>query len=479
MRHGRPSRNRKGLIITLVVVLIAGLGVAGTWFFFLRDTGDGGTTASTQTVVATRDPVIDPPVVAVPAQLQPVPADSGSVQNPAIVQQVLAPVLSTPAVGTLRGEIRDGATGEVLWSQGAGDPVEPASTLKLLLGTAVLTSMPPDTRFTTRIVAGPEAGDIIIIGGGDVTLSAAQTGVQSLYRNAPTIADLAAQVQASGYQVSRILVDNTYWSDDPLAIGWIESDIQGTAAVGRGYITRMEPLMVDADRLDPSLQDSRRTGEPSMTAARALARALGNADLPIEMGAEAAETDQQLAIVQSQPVSLLLAQALATSDNVLAEALGRQVAISRGAPPSFAGATDAVMIALEDLGIDTIGTRIYDVSGMSTENRVPTRVLAQLLQIAVSGDVPALDNLLTGLAVAGAPGGTLASRFAQPENMSGRGWVRAKTGSIGTTYGLAGYVTTIEGRSLVFALNSAGVSSATRPAQDTITAVLRNCGCGG
>lgn len=477
MRHGKPSKSRKGLVITLVVVLVAALGIAGTWFFFLRDNGDGGTTASTQTVIATRDPVIDPPVVAAPAQLQPVLADSGTKPDPAVLQQVMAPALSDPGLGTVRGEILDGATGEVLWSQGAGDPVEPASTLKLLLGTAVLTSMPPDTRFTTRIVTGPEPGDIIIIGGGDVTLSAAPTGVQSLYRNAPTVADLAAQVQASGYQVSRILVDNTYWSDDPLAIGWIEADITGTASSGQGFITRMEPLMVDADRLNPDTQNSRRTGEPSMNAARALARALGNPDLPIELGAQAAETDQQLAVVTSQPVSLLLAQALATSDNVLAEALGRQVAIARGAPPTFAGATDAVIIALEDQGIDTVGTRIYDVSGMSTENRVPTRMLAQVLQIATSGTVPALDNLLTGLAVAGAQDGTLRDRFNQPQNSFARGWVRAKTGSIGSTYGLAGYVTTVDGRNLVFALNSAGVSPATRPAQDTVAAMLRNCGC--
>ena len=47
------------------------------------------------------------------------------------------------------------------------------------------------------------------------------------------------------------------------------------------------------------------------------------------------------------PMSVLLAQALEKSDNVLAEALARQVAIARGAPPSFSGASAAIVEALD------------------------------------------------------------------------------------------------------------------------------------
>src|SRR5690606_32121608 len=104
--------------------------LAGTWFLFLRDTGDGATAGGTRTVVATRDAVMDPPIVAAPARLEPVLADNGKKPDPAALQAAIAPVVANPAIGTLRGEIRDGATGEVLWTQGAGDPVEPASTLK-------------------------------------------------------------------------------------------------------------------------------------------------------------------------------------------------------------------------------------------------------------------------------------------------------------------------------------------------------------
>ena len=118
--------------------------------------------------------------------------------------------------------------------------------------------------------------------------------------------------------------------------------------------------------------------------------------------------------VSSQPMSVLLAQALENSDNVLAEALARQVAIARGAPPSFDGASAAIIEALEDLKIDTIGVEMYDGSGISTKDRVPPAVLAQVVALAVKGETPALRNLLTGLPVAGVSG-SLADRFQDPD----------------------------------------------------------------
>ncbi len=183
-----------------------------------------------------------------------------------------------------------------------------------------------------------------------------------------------------------------------------------------------------------------------------------------------------IAQVSSQPMSVLLAQALENSDNVLAEALARQVAIARGAPPSFHGAAAAILEALEDLGIDTIGVEIYDGSGLSTKDRVPPAVLAQVVAMAVNGTPPALRNLLTGLPIAGVSG-SLADRFQDDASRAGAGWVRAKTGSLEVTYALAGYVPDVDGRLLVFAFVSNGVGPGTRPALDALAAALRGCGC--
>ena len=90
-----------------------------------------------------------------------------------------------------------------------------------------------------------------------------------------------------------------------------------------------------------------------------------------------------------------------------------------------------------------------------------------------------LRDLTVGLPIAGASG-TLAPRFkpSDPAAVGGRGWVRAKTGSLESTYALAGVVLDVDGRVLTFAFVSNGVNqNTTRPAQDALATVLRNCGC--
>ena len=89
---------------------------------------------------------------------------------------------------------------------------------------------------------------------------------------------------------------------------------------------------------------------------------------------------------------------------------------------------------------------------------------------------PALRPLLVGLPVAGASG-TLADRYHGP-SAPGRGWVRAKTGTLTGVNSLAGTVLDTDGRMLVFALLSNGPNPASvRPRLDALAAELRSCGC--
>jgi D-alanyl-D-alanine carboxypeptidase/D-alanyl-D-alanine-endopeptidase (penicillin-binding protein 4) len=119
---------------------------------------------------------------------------------------------------------------------------------------------------------------------------------------------------------------------------------------------------------------------------------------------------------------------------------------------------------------------LFDGSGLSTRDRVPPTVLAQLITLAVTGQPPVLRDLLTGLPVAGVSG-SLADRFQDPGSRAGAGWVRAKTGSLQVTYALTGYVPDVDGRILVFAFTATPATAATRPALDALAAALRNCGC--
>jgi serine-type D-Ala-D-Ala carboxypeptidase/endopeptidase (penicillin-binding protein 4) len=476
-------------IVSGILLLVAAVAVAGViaWPKLTgKDAEAGQGTPTTQASSAGSSqpsgPALPEPVVTVPkARIVPLAA-SKKAPTAAGVSAALADPLKNPKLAQFTGIVIDPVTGQTLWNKDAGAPQVPASTMKLVTGAALLTSVDPNSRLVTKVVQGETPGEIVFVGGGDVTLSARPEGTDTVYPGAPTISDLAAQVKATGTKVTRIVLDTSLWTGSDFADGWKVEDVRGTAQNGTGAITYMSPLMVDGDRIDPAKEDSRRTGTPAQTAGKALALALGVKNAPLVEGT-APPKAKVLAEVQSQPISTLLAQTLQNSDNVLAEALARQTAIARGTSASFDGVSAALLQALGDLGIDTVGMIVKDGSGVSDQDRVAPQVLAQLMSQAVSGKKPALRTLLTGLPVAGVSGTLVPPRFSQPQNKAGVGWVRAKTGSIDVTYALVGFVPDVSGRILVFAFNSNGVYSdgntGTRPAIDTLAATLRGCGCTG
>ncbi len=191
-----------------------------------------------------------------------------------------------------------------------------------------------------------------------------------------------------------------------------------------------------------------------------------------------------LAAVSSPPVATLVENMLTASDNVTAEAMARQVALSRKVDPSFDGGSRAVTDALSQAGYDTNGLVLRDGSGLSPENRMSTSLLGSVLASAAAvsknpNDVQYLRPILTGLPVAGG-GGTLADRFIDGRSVAGRGVVRAKTGTLTGASSLAGVVSDVDGRLLVFAFISNGTSPAdARPKLDVLAATLSRCGCRG
>ena len=292
------------------------------------------------------------------------------------------------------------------------------------------------------------------------------------------MADLAAQVKASGIDVQahraghRVLVRSRP--------GRRLADRRTSAAPRRsaqGYITRMSPLMVDGDREDPANENSIRTGDPGQHRRQGAGPAARHARTCRWSTAPRPRTPTVIGQVSSQPMSVLLAQALENSDNVLAEALARQVAIARGAPPSFAGRRGR-----HHRGARGPGASTPSASRSSTAPASPPRTGCRRRCSPRSSrwpsraTPPALRNLLTGLPIAGVSG-SLADRFQDDGSRAGAGWVRAKTGSLEVTYALAGYVPDVDGRILVFAFVSNGVGPGTRPALDALAAGLRGCGC--
>nr|WP_255426931.1 D-alanyl-D-alanine carboxypeptidase/D-alanyl-D-alanine-endopeptidase [Pseudonocardia sp. C8] len=403
----------------------------------------------------------------------PVPTAAG-------ITQALSGQLESPALGEVTGVVLDSSSprgAPPLWERDGARPMVPGSTTKLLTAAAALLSMNPTDRLVTRVVPGPTEDSVVLVGGGDPSLTALPPGQDGLYPEPARIADLANEVKQAhgGKPVNTVYVDTSLWSGPDRSPGWGSSDIAD------GYVAPMSPLMLDGGRTDPAAQDGPRSSDPARAAGQALADALGASD--VREGAAAANAPV-LGAVSSPPIASLVEYMLTASDNVAAEALARQVAVSRDTEASFDGASRAVTEALVQAGYDVNGLRLADGSGLSRDNRIPARLLGAVLASAAAQsdsptDVQFLRPILTGLPVAGG-GGTLTDRFADGPTQAGRGVVRAKTGTLSGASSLAGVVTDVDGRLLVFALLSNGTSPAdARPALDRVAASLSRCGCRG
>ncbi len=390
---------------------------------------------------------------------------------------MLDPLASARGLGEFTGSVTDPATGTVLWSRTAGTPLVPGSTVKLLTSAATLLTLDPTERLVTRVVAGPEPGTVVLVGGGDPTLTALPAEKVGVYPDPARLTALADAVRkATPVPVRRVLVDTSRYRGPTMQATWDPVDVDG------GFVTPIEPLMLDGGRKDPAEPDGARVFDPALTAGRALAGLLG-ADAGSVAEGTAAPGATVLGKVASAPVSDLVEHTIRTSDNVLAEMLAREVAIERKAEPSFEGAAAQTLLALSQAGFDTAGAELVDGSGLSTADRVPAQLLGAVLAEAAAPaqgarDTQFLRPIVTGLPVAGGDG-TLVDRFANGSpSASGRGVVRAKTGTLTGVSSLAGIVTDADGRLLVFALMSNGVNPGlVRPKLDAIAAQLGRCGC--
>jgi D-alanyl-D-alanine carboxypeptidase/D-alanyl-D-alanine-endopeptidase (penicillin-binding protein 4) len=263
----------------------------------------------------------------------------------------------------------------------------------------------------------------------------------------------------------------------------------------QGQVAAIQSLMTNAGRIKPVHHEvgaDPRYSDPAMAAGKAFAQQLGVPTSAVSRGkapttasatASAAPTDvapgTELGRVQSPPLVQVIDWMLQQSDNVIAESMGRQVALAAGKPATFDGASQAMIDKLTKLGLPGDEANLYDASGLSKHNGISPTLLTDLLVLAASGDQPELTSLFGGLPVAGWSG-TLQSRVATPSpNKVGQGVVRAKTGSLSGVNTMAGELITKDGRLLVFALmaDKTGETGGARQALDKIAARLVECGC--
>ena len=414
-----------------------------------------------------------PPVATAKPGIVPVAA-SAPEPTPDRLAATLAPMLADPNLGILTGRITDAMTGAQLWAQGADVPMQPASTNKLLTAAAALLALDRDDRLTTRVLAADQTrspGVVVLKGGGDPTLSAAPKGEATWYRDAARISDLADQVRRSGIEVTAVRVDISAYSGPTMAPGWDPADIDG------GDIAPMESVMLDGGRTQPVSVESTRSTTPALDAGRALAVALEADPATVTVLPSSLRGGKEIAAVQSPPLMERLRDMMNASDNVMAEAIGREVADALDRPQSFDGAAKAVLKELDSAKIDTSGARLLDSSGLSVDDRLTAETLDEVVNAAAGSAQPDLRPLVDLLPIAGGSG-TLSNRYLDTDaGRAAAGFLRAKTGSLTGTNALAGIITDASDRVLTFSLISNNAGPTGRIALDNLASVLRSCGC--
>ncbi|MFG2311425.1 D-alanyl-D-alanine carboxypeptidase/D-alanyl-D-alanine-endopeptidase [Streptomyces sp. NPDC048566] len=395
-----------------------------------------------------------------------VPAPAGKA-----LARVLDPLLDDPVLGARRtAVVVDVATGKRLYGKGADTVQTPASTTKIATAVAALTAPGPDHRITTRTVLEPDTKEVVLVGGGDPTLTARK--VTDGWASLRTLADRTAAALKS-----RHLDHVTLSYDTSLFTGPVLHPI----GVNEN-IAAVTPLMVDEGRRDDSTSGTAtRAPDPAADAARTFAGLLR--DHGIETTApgpsKATGRSKALASVSSPPLSALVERMLTNSDNDIAEALARQVALATGEEPSFDGDAKAIRARLKKLGLPLDGARFADGSGLNRADKLSAHLLTALLAAAGDPDRPELRTVLTGLPIAGFTG-TLSGRYADAP--AATGVVRAKTGTLTGVNTLSGTVVDADGRLLAFAFMTSDEAHPPNPftarsALDRAATALASCGC--
>ncbi len=417
----------------------------------------------------------------------------GSAPSPSekALSGVLGPLLDDPALGGGRaGAVVDVATGKRLYGKGADAARTPASTTKIATAVAALTAAGPDHRIATRAVLEPGTEEVVLVGGGDPTLTARKdaAGNASLRALADdTARALKSRGTAKGEKDGKGEKDAKGGKGAEVAevtLSYDTSLYAGTAVHPIGAdntnLARVTALMADEGRLDDSSSGpADRSTDPAGDAARKFADLLHERGIKTTVPgtSKASARAKTLATVKSPPLSALVERMLTSSDNDIAEALARQTALAAGEPASFKGGGAATREQLKKLGLPLKGAKFADGSGLDRADKLTADLLTALLAKAADPDRPELRPVLTGLPVAGFTG-TLSKRY---EGRPGTGLVRAKTGTLTGVHTLAGTVVDTDGRLLAFAFLTESEPPA-NPATaqqtlDDLASKLATCGC--
>ena len=304
--------------------------------------------------------------------------------------------------------------------------VIPASNVKIITAAVALDVLGADFRYTTTVVGptpvnGVVEGDVYLVGGGDPVLSEQWYTQASASRKRPpmhatSVEGLADALVAAGVTqiTGQVLGDDNRYDAERYPPDWandVKVSLDG-GAVGA--------LVINDSRSTNDAQSD----QPAAKAAQTFAALLGDRGIAVG-GSDAGVAPLGLGVlasVQSAPLTLILNELLATSDNLTAEMMVKEIGVAVAQSGTRAAGLQAMLGRLVTWGVPSTGLVFTDGSGLSHDNQLTCAALAGVLR---RGN--ATDGVGAGLAVAGQEGSTLADSFEQAGLV---GVLQGKTGTL-------------------------------------------------
>jgi len=405
--------------------------------------------------------------------------------------------------------IVDPERGDNLYSRDAGKLFVPASNMKIVTAAVALETLGPDFSFATPILTRGALrdsvldGDLLVMGRGDPSVSDHMAGDAMLPLRA-----IADSLWQRGIRVVRGKLEafGDAFPDAHAGFGWGWDDLDETygatidellfnegfadihvragqspgepiatrvspartfprlrveattvvRGIGRDSLARLEAVK-DTLRGDVVLKGTIPAGDSAVVSVTfrdpdeaylaALAEALRDRGITIvDSMLASATTSDTLFVLQSPPLSQILAAFMKPSQNQLGEMLFKSVALARADTGSARIARRLFTEQLRGWGAESDGFIVWDGSGLSRRDMVSPETVVRVLDTMRRS--PNFQAYYDAMPIAGVDG-TLRTRM---RGTTGEGNVHGKTGTLGNVRSLSGFVTTAGGATLIFSV---------------------------
>jgi serine-type D-Ala-D-Ala carboxypeptidase/endopeptidase (penicillin-binding protein 4) len=439
----------------------------------------------------------------------PISWSSGSIPalSAAIDSMTDAPEFANAHWGIL---IVDPVSGDTLYSRNAGKLFMPASNMKIFTSAVSLARFGPGYRFATpfaargRVADGVLVGDLVVTGRGDPSVSDHMLG--NAMKPLQLIAD---SIAARGVRriTGRVVAGGNAFPSDVFGFGWSYDDFEDSYSAPidellfnegfselrvRGNAVPGQPPMVSSRpagsfprvrvlaRTVAAAKDSaerRRANtlrahkdsstwefvlegtiaaedsaivevthhDPRTAYLQAVREALRDKGISIEDGAtDTTAPLQTLATLSSPPLSEILKALMKPSQNQIAEMLFRATALAATGIGRADSARAVVERQIAQWGVVPTEAVVRDGSGLSRYDYISPRSTVRVLDAMRRS--PHFRAYYDAMPIAGVDG-TIRNRM---KGTPAEGNVHAKTGSVAMARSLSGYVTTANGKMLIF-----------------------------